>query len=116
MQQPSSPTSGSLHRSVDLSECYQALGDPLRLKIVEILCEQPMDVQTLNERLDRHYQKPVAQPTVSAALQKLRDHGLVTYRPAWRNHEYSANKLILEQMTSITRIVFRLESGVQTNG
>jgi len=56
---------------VDMRALFQALGDPIRFRIVEILLEKPSVVSELVERTG------AAQPNVSRHLKVLRDSGLL---------------------------------------
>ncbi len=56
------------------AEVLKALGHPLRIRIIALLCERPLNVGQLTERLG------VAQPVVSQQLRILRMHALVTSR------------------------------------
>jgi len=61
----------SAERAVPLAEVLKALGHPLRLRIVAILCERPRPVGDLASRLD------APQAIVSQQLRILRMAGLV---------------------------------------
>lgn len=51
---------------------FDALGDPHRRMIVELLADQPRSVQQIADRL------PISRPAVSRHLRLLKDAGLVT--------------------------------------
>lgn len=59
---------------VFMLETFVALGEPNRLRIVELLRQGPMAVGTISERLD------VRQPQVSKHLRTLKEAGLVDVR------------------------------------
>lgn len=61
----------SPERAMSLAEMLKALGHPIRLRIVAILCERPRPVNDLAARLDQ------PQAIVSQQLRILRMAGLV---------------------------------------
>ena len=70
----------------------EALGDPTRRAVFELLAEQPLAVGELARRL------PVSRPAVSQHLRVLRDAGLVTDRPEGTRRVYSVNPAALEEL------------------
>ena len=74
---------------------YKALGDPLRLRILNLLpmeekCEDMYNVSELSEELG------VSQPTVSHHLKILKDAGLVTCKRMCRDVYYWINRDVLK--------------------
>ena len=61
----------------------EALADPSRRAIIEILCERPTSVTALAEAL------PVSRPAVSQHLRIMKDLGLVTDRAEGTRRIYS---------------------------
>ena len=71
----------------DLAKQLWAVGDPVRLRILQLLpqtadCERGNNVSALAQRLG------LAQPTISHHLRVLRQAGLVTYRKMCRDVYY----------------------------
>jgi DNA-binding transcriptional ArsR family regulator len=75
-------------------DLFEALGDPTRRAVFELLAEQPLAVGELAGRL------PVSRPAVSQHLRVLRDAGLVTDRPDGTRRVYSVNPAALEELRS----------------
>lgn len=75
---------GTLIPSINLG--FQALSDPLRIKIIELLRSQELCVCDLCELLDQ-----VSQSKLSFHLKALRDAGLVKARQEGRWIYYSLN-------------------------
>ncbi len=74
-------------RNSDLAKQLWAVGDPVRLRILELLpqgaeCEHGNNVSMLARRLG------LSQPTVSHHLRVLRQAGLVSYRKMCRDVYY----------------------------
>lgn len=65
-----------------VTAAFQALGEPRRLAIVELLREGEKSVGELSERLD------ASQPAVSKHLRALREAGLVEVRPDAQHRFY----------------------------
>jgi DNA-binding transcriptional ArsR family regulator len=65
-----------------VAAAFQALGEPRRLAIVELLREGEKSVGELSERLD------ASQPAVSKHLRALREAGLVEVRPDAQHRFY----------------------------
>ena len=63
-----------------------ALGDPTRRRILELIGEQPRSITGLSEQL------PVSRPAVSKHLVRLRAAGLVTCRVDGTRHVYALQK------------------------
>jgi DNA-binding transcriptional ArsR family regulator len=62
---------------------FEALGEPTRRRIVELLAEGPVQVSDLANRL------PVGRPAVSRHLKVLAGAGLVSYRTSGTRNLYS---------------------------
>src|SRR5579875_2390581 len=62
---------------------FDALGEPVRRRLVELLAEGPQPVGKLAERL------PVGRPAVSKHLKALAGAGLVTARPEGTRNLYA---------------------------
>lgn len=73
---------------------FAALGEPTRLRIVELLGEGPRSVGEIVERLD------VRQPQVSKHLRVLTGSGLVEVEPRHRHRIYSLRR---EPFTAVAR-------------
>ena len=73
-------------------EALQALADPTRRRIVELLAERDRDVGELVAEF------PISQPAVSRHLRVLRAHGLVTARPEAQRRIYSLDAAPLEEL------------------
>jgi DNA-binding transcriptional ArsR family regulator len=71
---------------------FEALGDPTRRAVFELLADRPLAVGELAGRL------PVSRPAVSQHLRVLRDAGLVTDRPDGTRRVYSVNPEALEEL------------------
>lgn len=63
-----------------------ALGDPTRRRILELIGEQPRSITGLSERL------PVSRPAVSKHLVRLRAAGLVTCHIDGARHVYALHE------------------------
>ena len=68
-----------------LAELFKILGDPTRLKIVEILLENEMCVNHIEETMG------MGQSAISHQLRVLRQARLVTYRKEGKTAYYSLN-------------------------
>lgn len=68
-----------------LAELFKTLGDPTRLKIVEILLENEMCVNHIAETMG------MGQSAISHQLRVLRQAHLVTYRKEGKTAYYSLN-------------------------
>lgn len=68
-----------------LAELFKILGDPTRLKIVEILLENEMCVNHIAETMG------MGQSAISHQLRVLRQARLVTYRKEGKTAYYSLN-------------------------
>ena len=68
-----------------LSELFKILGDPTRLKIVELLLENEMWVNHIAETMG------MGQSAISHQLRVLRQARLVTYRKEGKTAYYSLN-------------------------
>lgn len=69
-----------------------ALGDPTRRSVLELLRRGPASVGALADQL------PVSRPAVSQHLRALRDAGLVTYRTEGTRHVYAVDRAGLAEM------------------
>ncbi len=63
-----------------------ALGDPTRRRILELIGQQPRSITGLSDKL------PVSRPAVSKHLVRLRAAGLVTCRVDGARHVYALNE------------------------
>ncbi len=70
---------------MDFCETFKALGDPVRVKILKILKENPRTVSELVNNFD------VSQPAISHHLAVLKSVGLVTSKRDGRVVYYSLN-------------------------
>lgn len=77
--------SASIQYSTQILLAFRALGDPLRLKIIELLRSQELCVCELCEKLD------VNQSKLSFHLKNLKEAGLLNYRQEGRWIYYSLN-------------------------
>jgi DNA-binding transcriptional ArsR family regulator len=84
---------------------FEALGDPTRRAVFELLAEQPLAVGELAGRL------PVSRPAVSQHLRVLRDAGLVTDRPEGTRRVYSVNPAALEELRIYVEAFWRKALG-----
>jgi DNA-binding transcriptional ArsR family regulator len=73
-------------------EALQALADPTRRRIVELLAERDRDVSELVAEF------PISQPAVSRHLRVLRAHGLVRARPQAQRRIYSLDAAPLAEL------------------
>jgi DNA-binding transcriptional ArsR family regulator len=71
---------------------FEALGDPTRWAIVELLAAQPRTVGEVAAEL------PVSRPAVSQHLKVLKDAGLVSERPAGTRRIYRLNPAGVQAM------------------
>jgi DNA-binding transcriptional ArsR family regulator len=69
----------------DVSLCFETLANELRVQILKILHEKPMNVTGLTEKLS------VERTRVSHSLQMLRDCKLVTVTKQGKEHIYAIN-------------------------
>lgn len=69
----------------DVSLCFETLANELRVQILKILHEKPMNVNELTEKLG------VERTRVSHSLQMLRDCKLVTVTKQGKEHIYTIN-------------------------
>lgn len=74
------------HLRQERTLALDALGNPLRRKIVELLSAQPRTVRELAAHL------PVSRPAVSKHLLLLTHAGLVTHRPDGASNLYSLDE------------------------
>ena len=54
-------------------DVFQAIADPVRREIIELLAEQPMSVNSVAERFD------VSRPAISKHLKILHECGIISY-------------------------------------
>jgi DNA-binding transcriptional ArsR family regulator len=80
------------YRSGSGSSGFEALGDPTRWAIVELLAAQPRTVGEVAAEL------PVSRPAVSQHLKVLKDAGLVSERPAGTRRIYRLNPTGVQAM------------------
>ena len=73
-------------------QALEALADPTRRRIVELLAESDRDAGELGS----HF--PVSQPAISRHLRVLRETGLVRVRPEAQRRVYSLDPAPLEQL------------------
>ncbi len=76
------------------SLCFDALGDPTRRQVFEMIALKASSVSELANRL------PVSRPAVSQHLKVLRDAGLVVSQPVQTRNVYSVNREGVEAMRS----------------
>ncbi len=69
-----------------------ALGDPTRRRVLELLRTGPASVGALADQL------PVSRPAVSQHLRALRGAGLVTYQAVGTRHVYAVDRTGLAEM------------------
>jgi DNA-binding transcriptional ArsR family regulator len=69
---------------------FDALGDPHRRAIVELLASQPRSVQELADQL------PISRPAVSRHLRLLKEAGLVADEPVGTRRLYRLDELGVE--------------------
>lgn len=69
-----------------------ALADPTRRRVLELLRRGPASVATLAGQL------PVSRPAVSQHLRALREAGLVTYRAEGTRHVYAVDRSGLAEL------------------
>jgi DNA-binding transcriptional ArsR family regulator len=69
---------------------FDALGDPHRQAIVELLADRPRSVQEIADEL------PISRPAVSRHLRLLRDAGLVVDEPVGTRRLYRLHELGVE--------------------
>lgn len=80
------------YRRAKGSSGFEALGDPTRLAIVELLAAQPRTVGEVAAEL------PVSRPAVSQHLRVLKDAGLVSERAAGTRRIYRLNPVGVQAM------------------
>jgi len=73
-------------------EAIEALADPTRRRIIELLAESEQDAGELGS----HFR--VSQPAISRHLRVLRESGLVRVRPEAQRRIYSLDPAPLEQL------------------
>jgi len=89
---PEAPSEGEL-----LGKYFRALGDPTRLRILELLSDRELSVGELVERLD------AAQPKVSNHLACLRWCGFVTSRRQHRSVYYRVRDERVSELVALGR-------------
>lgn len=72
---------------------FEALADPVRLRIVELLAEQERSVGQLAAQFD------ISRPAVSRHLRVLREHGLVRVRGQAQQRIYTLDPAPLDELT-----------------
>lgn len=83
MTQPSPTTNCQSPLTLDPAIALQAMADPLRLQVLNLLSKQELCVCDLCDRLQ------VKQPKLSFHLRQLREAGLIQARPQGRWTYYS---------------------------
>jgi len=79
-----------------LAATYKALGNPARLKIIELLLDGELNVTAINKAV------PVSQPSLSQHLSKLRGLGVVKAR---RDERFFYYRLTNPQWTTLRDVV-----------
>lgn len=92
-----------------ITQGFQLLSHPVRLRIVEILAADPGEVCVC----DLEAALPVKQPTVSHHLRILRDAGLVGFRKHGQWAHYSVHRGALDELNGRS-IAWLREVGVPT--
>ena len=82
-------------------ELFEALGDPTRRAVFELLAEGPMAVGELARRL------PVSRPAVSQHLRVLRAAGLVFDRPEGTRRVYAVDPAALAELRGYVESFWR---------
>lgn len=80
---------------------FEALGDPTRRAVFELLADEPAAVGEIARRL------PVTRPAVSQHLRVLRDAGLVTDRRDGTRRVYSVDPAALADMRGYVESFWR---------
>ena len=93
------------------TEVFEALGDPIRSRIVEFLAEGDLEAGAIATRFD------VSRPAVSRHLRVLREAGVVTSREEATKRVYSLRPDSLEELVSWTeRLRRRMEARLDALG
>ena len=74
------------------STVFQAISDPTRRRILDLLRKQEQPVNSLHEHFD------MTQPALSQHLRVLREVGLVTRRRHGRQQIYCLNAVVLKEV------------------
>jgi DNA-binding transcriptional ArsR family regulator len=90
----------SVYRKPILTDAFEALGDPQRRTILQLLGERPRAVGELADEL------PVSRPAVSFHLRLLKDAGLVEERRQGTRRIYSLRAAGLEAVETYLREVW----------
>ena len=85
-------------RAAEMAETLRALGNPVRIRIVDLLCEGELHVGAIAEQLE------VGQPIVSQQLRILRMSGLVE---ASREGGFARYRLARPQLRTLMRCLHR---------
>ena len=102
-----------MDKNDELAKQFWALGDPLRLKILQLLpntpnCEHHNNVSQLAEKLG------LSQPTISHHLRILRQAGLVSHKKMCRDCFYwielEATAAVLESMRTALHLDYKEEA------
>ena len=89
-----------VYRKLILTDAFEALGDPQRRTILQLLGERPRPVGELAHEL------PVSRPAVSFHLRLLKDAGLVEERREGTRRIYSLREEGLEAVETYLRTVW----------
>ncbi len=90
----------NVYRKPILTDAFEALGDPHRRTILQLLGERPRAVGELADEL------PVSRPAVSFHLRLLKDAGLVEERRQGTRRIYSLREEGLEAVETYLRTVW----------
>jgi len=83
------------------TEVFEALGDPIRAKIVELLAEDDLEAGAIAARFD------VSRPAVSRHLRVLREAGVVSSRGEATKRVYSLRPESLRELISWTDMLWK---------
>jgi len=110
MQQPS-PTSGDtiLRPAEEITSYYWVLSDPLRYRVLKMLCEKAMNVQEITDDLNRQGEKLTRQ-AVTNALGVLKDYDFVNYEREGKTHTYKVDQRVIDEIVRITRLALRVKA------
>jgi DNA-binding transcriptional ArsR family regulator len=90
---------------------FEALGDPIRARIVELLAERDLEAGTIASRFD------VSRPAVSRHLRVLREAGVVASRGEATKRVYSLRpESLIEVITWTERLRKRNEASLDALG
>src|SRR5438046_2386233 len=90
---------------------FEALGDPIRAQIVELLADRDLEAGAIASRFD------VSRPAVSRHLRVLREAGVVSSREEATRRVYSLRPESLEELVSWTeKVRKRMEARLDALG